>query len=68
MSVRPAPAGVNAHGSGRTPAASWLHATPRLRRALRDDAEVELELSGFRDVESDFGKDRRGTYVWRITL
>ncbi|MET0684196.1 MAG: hypothetical protein ABW060_02720 [Solirubrobacteraceae bacterium] len=45
-----------------------LPATPRLRRALRDHARVELRLSGFRDVESDFGKDRSGTFAWRIAL
>jgi len=29
---------------------------------------VELRLSGYRDVESHFGKDRSGTLAWRITL
>jgi hypothetical protein len=29
---------------------------------------VRIELSGYRDVASDSGKDRGGTLAWRITL
>ena len=42
--------------------------TRRLDRAIRRGTPVGLELAGFRSVESDFGKDRRGTLLWRITL
>ena len=42
--------------------------TSRLDRAIRRNTPIRIELTGFRDVESDFGTDHGGTLVWRITL
>jgi len=42
--------------------------TGALARAIRRHTPLRIELAGYREVESDFGKDERGTLVWRITL